>query len=354
MIHQKVRVMYRPNFARLSRVNLRNAIYLCSVALLLALCNIAQADEPVQPPSNFKLGGYSSAGIVVPRKGTTEFNLNEVSLLLSWENEGRFRFFSELELERAIHWNANDQFDNQNNYLDLERLYFDYTHSDKLNVRAGRFLTPAGRWNLLHAPPLVWTSSRPLATSLLFPNGVNGVMMFGATPIKLGAEDQTLEYSVFAEGLKDQIHDRDEIVYKDVAGAQFRTGNQFNVGLSLATFKEDRPGNPEYRMLGLDFITHVNGWELSGEGFQRFTSSGKDGGSGAFLQSAAPLGNNWYWLTRVETIQRPQENSGERWVLGVTKRVAPTQLLKMEFIGGSDDLATDTPRGFVASFAVLF
>lgn len=349
MIYQKIR-----DLCRLFCLNLRNATSLCSVALLLTLCNIARADEPPEPPSNFKIGGYSSASILAPRKGTTEFNLNEVSLLLSWENEGRFKFFSELELERPISWNSNDRLDHQNNYLDLERLYIDYNHSDKLNIRTGRFLTPAGRWNLLHAPPLVWTASRPLATSFLFPNGVNGVMLFGATPLQLGIMDQTLEYSVFVEGLKDQVHDRGEIVYKDVAGAQFRIGNQFNVGLSLATFKEDRPGNPEYRMLGLDFITHVNGWELSGEGFQRFTNNGKDGGSGAFVQSAAPLGNNWYWLTRLETFQRPQEISGERWVLGVTKRVAPAQLLKMEFIGGSADLDFETPRGFVASFAVLF
>lgn len=327
--------------------------YFCSVVLLLMRCNIVQADEPKQLPSNFKIGGYSSASILLPRKGTTEFNLNEISLLLSWENEGRFKFFSELELERPISWNSNDRLDHQNNYLDLERLYIDYNHSDKLNIRTGRFLTPAGRWNLLHAPPLVWTTARPLATSFLFPNGINGVMMFGAAPIKLGADEQTLEYSIFVEGLKDQNHDRGEIIYKDVAGAQFRTGNQFNIGLSLASFKEDRPGNPEYRMLGLDFITHIHGWELSGEGFQRFTNSGKDGGSGAFLQSAAPLGNNWYWLTRLETFQRPQEVSGERWVLGVTKRLAPTQLLKMEFVGGSADFL-DTPRGFAASFAVLF
>lgn len=348
MIHQKVRVICHVFCACL-----RNLAYLCSVALLLALCNIAQAEEAAKPPSNFKLGGYSSASILVPRQGTTAFNLNEISLLLSWENEGRFKFFSELELERPISWNGNEHFDSQNNYLDLERLYIDYNHSDKFNVRSGRFLTPAGRWNLLHAPPLVWTTSRPLATSFLFPNGVNGLMMFGATPLQLGAEEQTLEYSVYVEALKDQIHDRGEIVYKDVAGAQLRTGNQFNLGLSLATFTEDRPGNPEYRMLGLDFITHNHGWELSGEGFQRFTNSGKDGGSGAFLQSAAPLGNNWYWLTRYESFERPQEVSGERWVIGLTKRVAPAQLLKMEFVGGSDDF-TDTPRGFAASFAVLF
>ncbi|HQS37721.1 MAG TPA: hypothetical protein PK571_05725 [Methylotenera sp.] len=352
MIYQKV----KDTCIRLNCVHQCTAkatVYLFSVALLLALCNIAHADEPSEEASNFKLGGYSSASVVAPRNGSTDFNLNEISLLLSWENDGRFKFFGELELERPISWNENKRFDSKNSYLDLERLYLDYNHSDKLNIRSGRFLTPAGRWNLLHAPPLVWTATRPLATSYLFPNGINGLMMFGATPLQLGAGEQTLEYSVYVEALKDQVRDNNEIIYKDVAGAQFRLGNRFNVGLSLATMTEDRPGNPDYRLLGLDFITHINGWELSGEGFQRYTNNGGNGGSGAFLQSAAPLGNNWYWLTRLETFQRPQEVSGERWVMGVTKRVAPTQLLKMEFVGGSADFA-DTPRGFIASFAVLF
>lgn len=337
----------------ITKIAFKLAVYAGSVALLATLCKIAYADETIGEKSNFKLGGYSSASITIPRSGKTELRLEEISLLLSWENEGRFKFFGELELERPLSWNENKKFDGKNSYFDLERLYLDYNLSEKVNVRSGRFLTPAGRWNLLHAPPLVWTSTRPLATTNLFPNALNGIMLYGSSPIRLFGQDQSFEYSIYAEALKDQVRDKDEIIYKDVAGAQFRLNGRVNLGLSLSTFTEDRTGNPEYRMIGLDFITHINGWELSGEGFQRFTSSGKDGGSGAFLQSAAPLGNNWYWLTRLESFQRPSEISGERWVMGATKRVTPTQLLKLEYVGGSDDF-TDTPRGFVGSFAVLF
>jgi hypothetical protein len=342
---------------RLSKFAGKQVAYAVSVALLAMVCKIAHADETmdatVDESSGFKLGGYSSASITAPRKGNTEFNLNEISLLLSWDNNARLKFFGELELERPLSWNENKKFDSKNSYFDLERLYLDYNVSEKINIRGGRFLTPAGRWNLLHAAPLVWTGTRPLATNYLFPAAINGVMMHGSTPVNINGEDQSFEYSFFVETLKDQDKEEDETIYKNVAGAHFKLNNQFNLGLSLATFTEDRPGSPDYRMIGLDFITHVKSWELSGEGFQRFTSSGNDGGSGAYLQSAAPLGNNWYWLTRLETFHKPDVISGERWVLGVTKRVTPKQLLKMEFIGGSDDF-TDTPRGFMGSFAVLF
>lgn len=356
MIQQTLKVMCRC-LKHLSTVTSQRLAIALSVASLAMLCNMAHAGETneaiTEEPSSFKLGGYSSASIMAPRRGNTELNLNEISLLLSWDNNARLKFFGELELERPLSWNENKKFDSKNGYLDLERLYLDYNLSEKINIRGGRFLTPAGRWNLLHAPPLVWTGTRPLVTSYLFPAAINGVMLHGSIPLNMAGTDRTVDYSFYAEALKDQDQEDDEIIYKNVAGAHFKLNNRFNPGLSLATFTEDRPGSPEYRMIGLDFITHVNGWEISGEGFQRFTSSGNDGGSGAYLQSAAPLGNNWYWLTRLETFHKPDVVSGERWVLGLTKRIKPTQLLKMEFIGGSDDF-TDTPRGFMGSFAVLF
>jgi len=356
MIQQKVKEIHT-RLKRQAMQTLKLAAYAGSVALLAALCKTAQADEPAAGSSGFKLGGYSSASINAPRHGSTEFQLDDVSLMLSWENDGRLKFFGELELEQPLSWNEDKHFNNKNTYLDLERLYLDYNLSDKINIRTGRFLTPSGRWNLLHAAPLVWTATRPLATSYLFPTAVNGLMLFGTVPYETKAQDQALEYSFYVEGLKDQVRDNHETIYKDVAGAHFALTGQLNLGLSLATFTEDKPAGPDYRMIGLDFITHVKGWELSGEGFQRFTSSGNDGGSGAYLQSAAPLGNNWYWLTRLETLhQARQDNaivSGERWVLGLTKRITPKQVFKMEFVGGSNEF-TDTPRGFIGSFAVLF
>jgi hypothetical protein len=110
-------------------------------------------------------------------------------------------------------------------------------------------------------------------------------------------------------------------------------------------------------MLGLDFVTHMKDIEISGEAFQRFDTRNNDGGSGAYLQSAVPLTNiglnDWYWITRLETFQRPDEGSAERWLVGATWRIKPRQLLKFEFTGGSDS-QPDSPRGFLTSFALFF
>jgi hypothetical protein len=324
-----------------------------SLAFSAVLCKPVFADEATSWIDNFKLGGYSSAGIILHRDQEAEAAINEISLILTWQNDGRLSFFSELELERPLAWNDDTKFSHKEGHLDLERLYFDYNLSEKVNFRAGRFLTPNSRWNLLHAAPLVWTSSRPLVTTELFPTGTNGAMLFGALPFMNGA----FEYKLFGELLEDQEEDGDELKFEHVRGARISYKNQSDIGLSLLSFREEGNNSASYRMLGLDFITNLKEVEISGEAFQRFNTKNKDGGSGAYLQSAVPLNfvglTDWYWITRLETLQRPDEDSAERWLLGATWRVKPTQLLKLEFTGGSKEQA-ESPRGFSASFALFF
>lgn len=327
-------------------------ILFASVASLIGLCKPVLADDSPNWIDGFNVGGYASAGLTLPRDDSAHAALNEVSLLVSWNGDSRWHFFSELELEEPLTWNDDEQFRTNHSSIDLERLYVDYNLSEKVNFRAGRFLTPNSRWNLLHAAPLVWTSTRPLATSRLFPSGTNGAMVFGAIPFLDGA----FEYKLFSELLEDQDIEDDELEFEHVKGARFSYKNQSDIGVSILSFREKGIGR-NYRMLGIDFITHVKNIEMSGEAFQRFDTSNKDGGSGAYLQSAVPLTkvglNDWYWITRLETFQRPDEGSAERWLVGATWRVKRTQLLKFEFTGGSGE-HPESPRGFLTSFALFF
>jgi hypothetical protein len=335
-------------------------IAIVSVTSLFALCKPAMAEEPVANNfwSGFKLGGYSSAGVEIPRNDDTKASLNEISLLATWNGDSRWSFFGELELEHPLTWDDDRKFHTKESRLDLERLYLDYNFSETVNLRMGRFLTPNSRWNLLHAAPLVWTSTRPLSTYRLFPTATNGLMLHGSVNVN----DYALDYMLFTELLEDQEDDGYELPFEHVRGARIALSKQWNVGLSLLSFVEKDIAalgdqNKTYRMLGMDFITHLGGAEISGEGFARFTSSGGDGGSGAYLQAAVPLNalglQNWYWLTRLETLQRPNEGSAERWLTGATWRIKPTQLLKLEFTGGSGN-QPEAPRGFIASYALFF
>lgn len=332
----------------------------CSVASLLLTCKPAMADEAANPTfwSGFNLGGYASAGATLHRNQSAEAAVNEVSLLLTWTGDSRWQFFGEFELETPVYWSKAREFTTKKSHTDLERLYLDYNFSESVNLRMGRYLTPNSRWNLLHASPLVWTSTRPLATYRLFPTATNGLMLHGSRALG----EQALDYMVFAELLEDVEQDDEELRFEHVFGARVALSRQWNVGLSLLSFDEKNVqalsgDDVTYQMLGLDFITHVGDTELSGEGFARFKTNGQDGGSGAYLQAAVPLTAvgliDWYWLTRLETLQRPNEGSDERWLVGATWRPKSTQLLKLEWVGGSGK-QPEAPRGFIASFAFFF
>jgi len=322
---------------------------LTSLALSALLCKPVLADDVPNWTDNFNLGGYASTNVLLQRDQQAEAAINEVSLLLTWANESRLSFFGELELERPLAWNDDKKFSHKEGRLDLERLYFDYNLSEKFNFRAGRFLTPNSRWNLLHAAPLVWTSTRPLATSRLFPMATNGIMLHGATPYM----NSVFEYKIFGELLEDQEKDSDELMFEHVLGTRFSLKNQSDIGISLLSFREKGINAASLRMIGIDFLTHINQVEISSECFQRFNINNKNGGSGAYVQAAVPIMNDWYWITRLETLKRPNEGSSERWLIGATWRVKPTQLLKLEFTGGSSE-QPESPRGFLASFALLF
>ena len=341
-------------------MHIKNLVFhiLCSVVSILALCKPVLADEPAKFWDGFNLGGYSSAGITLPREDDAEAAINEVSLLLTWNGDSRWSFFSELELEDPLSWNDDRGFHSKESRLDLERLYLDYNFSERANLRIGRFLTPNSRWNLLHASPLVWTSTRPLSTYRLFPTATNGLMLHGSVPV----HDYALDYMLFGEIIEDQEEDEYDLPFEHVFGGRVALSKQWNIGLSALSFREKNIAalagqGKNYRMLGLDFVTHIGETEFSGEGFARFTSNGGDGGSGAYLQTAVPLKNlglkDWFWLTRIETLQRPNEGSAERWLVGATWRVKPTHLLKLEFAGGSGD-QPESPRGFLASYAFFF
>ena len=323
---------------------------LLSVVVALSLCKSAAADDTAGGfLDGFKLGGYSSAYLNVHPGGKSEASLEEVSFLLRWEGEGRWRFFAELEQEKPVSWKSGQGLTNDGARIDLERFYLDYNISEQYNLRAGRFLTPAGRWNLIHAAPLVWTTTRPLATSRLFPQSTNGIMLYGAKSF----DNRAFEYTFFMEALEDQHLDGDEIQYRDTHGARFAFTGKLNLGLTLMEFTEDIPGTPQFRMMGADFMVKHDDWEFSGEAYQRYYSNNRDGGSGGYLQAVAPLGNRWFAVGRLENFKRPAEGSAERWVVGTAWRLQPNRVFKLEYVGGDEERA-DAPKGLFTSFAILF
>lgn len=323
-----------------------------SVVAAILACNPAQAGDEVLPAANENLhvGGYASGGFRIHPGGQASADVHELSLILNWDGGGRLRLFSELELETPLTWEEGGSINSKDAYFDVERLYADVSLTGALTVRGGRFLTPIGRWNVIHAAPLVWTTNRPAATERLFPKAINGAMLYGSLPVQEGA----FEYALFGEALRDQTEETDEIQYEKTRGLRLAYTGIAEAGVTFSEFEADVLGQPRYRMLGVDFFKGIRGWEFSGEIYRRFKrGDDNDRSGGGYLQAVAPLGQRWFAVGRLENLRLPEEGTTGRWLLGTAWRWKTNQVFKFEYVGGRD-AHPDMPRGFAASYSILF
>ena len=318
--------------------------------IILCMPLVAQAEDDVADNfDGFSLGGYGTAKANLHPDGSKEIGIQNTSLFLGWDGDSRWRFFSELEIEKPIYWKSGSDLTVTESRLNLERMYLDYNLSEALNLRMGRFLNPVGRWNLIHADPLVWTTTRPLATTRLFPQSTNGFMAFGSKSIN----SQAIDYSVYVEALKNEEKNRNLGEAEGTKGIHLALSGDKSIGLSLLEFNEHTPADTNYRMLGLDFLAKINGWEISSEAFQRYRTNGDNGGSGGYLQAVAPIAGNWFAVARLDAIQIPNTENTSRWLIGATWKRTSSQVFKIEYTGGSKELP-DAPKGMITSFSILF
>jgi hypothetical protein len=79
--------------------------------------------------------------------------------------------------------------------LRAERAYLNYSSSDVLGIRVGKFITPAGIWNQTPVPVFKETFSKPRLSMEMFPRFSTGAMVYGATPVL----EADLEYNLFTQ-----------------------------------------------------------------------------------------------------------------------------------------------------------
>jgi hypothetical protein len=307
------------------------------------------------PGTGINFGGYATGTYDVPQDAPSRLALDNLSLFVWWEGDGRWKFFSELELENALYTRPSHRRDMRENdgYLSLERLYVDYALTDATNVRAGKFLTPIGHWNLIHATPLVWTTSRPLVTTLVFPTNMTGIMVTQTLP----TVGNGIEYSVYGSSGNDLHTNPAQDPFSNVFGAHvnfsLQAGGQ--LGFSYADFEQARTRPERKQLLGVDFEWSRNRYEVSAEAAYR---SSDIGGSrderGAFVQAVAPLAEKLYAVGRYETFRTATEQtSTQLLVAGLHYRITPALVLKAEWVASKNN-RVGAPDGFMSSVAVLF
>lgn len=301
--------------------------------------------------SGLTLGGYATTRYEDARGDDPRLSLDHLSLMLWWEGRGRLRFFSEADLEEGLA--TRRRRDEDDRFLALERFYLDYAFADTATLRLGKFLTPIGRWNLIHADPLVWTTSRPMVTDAVFPGTATGAMLLGTLPVARHDVDYSLYLSSGTEWRRKPAEDP----FEEVHGLHLGTalGSHLQLGLSLAEFEQEAERVERKRLLGLDLLWRQGDWELTGEGVYRSSSEGASRvAKGGFLQLVAPLAGRLYGVGRIEAFRfAGAGRTSQAWVAGLNYRYRRAISLKAEVVRG-EQLPDGTPEGFLASLSVLF
>jgi hypothetical protein len=304
--------------------------------------------------SGFRAGGYGVLGA----RDTDEDEewtaaIEAISAFLWWEGDSEWRFFAEVEVEDAL-FASPGRTTTDDASPRMERLYFDYAWRDAAKFRIGKFLTPVGRWNLIHAAPLVWTSSRPLITESTFPTNATGAMVYGVLPSPLGA----IDYSVYASPGHELFPAPDLDTFSEAYGGRVGLNpvSTLQLGLSFVDFELASSNFERRKLYGFDFHWSWNRVELSGEFGYRVTrlSQSPNDERGGYLQLVVPLSDRLYGVTRYETFEDAVFTKDMNlYLLGLTYRYLPALVFKAEYSEATDN-EIGVVDGLRGSIAVLF
>ena len=329
--------------------------------------------EPYELGEGYKLpwlgltaGGYVSVQASSLEHGKAKATVQDLSLFLHSDPTPDWHFFSEIEVSTPLIL-TRDGLSTTDADLDFERLYVDYNVAPRQTLRLGKFLTPIGRWNQIHADPLVWTVSRPLTTAAPFARNASGIQFYGSWPLSSSA----IDYHVYLDdSAKLDPTEGHELTYMDLnvtpnpissfrhgggLRLQYRTiDDAFLMGLSAARYRlKELPRFKDF--VGLDVFYTRNDLEISGETVYR-QDEGSGGGKewGGFLQLVAPVVNHFYAIAYHERY-KAELFSGvlNTTSLGITYRPRPPLSIKLEHRDswGQESLA---PDGWLFSVAILF
>lgn len=315
------------------------------------------------PALELTFSGYSSLRARNLEGAPSRLDLRDLSLFTRWQPTPRWHVFSEVEVENLFV--ADDRgFTADDIEVAVERIYAEYLAASGLSVRAGRYLTPFGRWNLVHAEPLVWTVSRPLVTMLAIPDHGTGLAVLGNTEVA----GNSLEYTLYVDDSDDLDPVNGEADFEDVVapglpndfeyagGVQLRYhffDEQAEVATSYATY-ELAGIEGQLHALGVDGIVRWRRFEFSFEAAYRVNDARFAGDDwGAFAQAVIPIAGHVYGIARAEYYRTAiLDREATRESLGLAYRPLPPLNFKFEFHDGDD--AQLAPDGLEVSLSILF
>jgi hypothetical protein len=343
--------------------NLRTTL---SVCLGISICVVGYADSVTSnyqwgrgidiASGRLNIGGYANASFEQVDADKNSLTLNDFSLFISASPSDSIRFFSEIELENVV---STGRANNFSTALRIERLYIDYLATEEVTVRFGKWLTPFGRWNVVHAAPLVWTSTRPFITDeQFFPSHSSGAMLSK----KFDINEHNLDVSFYLDDSEHLDPRKDSIDFENAIGSRINMEltEQLQLGFSYLGFKQADIHQPRHHLLGADLFWKHNDYELQMELSYRHTSNVQGNEKGFYIQGVAPLTTQLFAVSRYEYLEGTHlvnfntlQSTIHTATTGLVWRPFAPLAIKTEYRFGCQN-QNIAPSGFFSSIAVFF
>jgi hypothetical protein len=280
--------------------------------------------------------------------------LDDVSLLLRWEPAARLAFFAEARLEETIELVEAVGIERESAEISIERLYADVLLTPRLTLRAGKFFTPFGLWNVVRRAPLVWTIEEPAVVEGTFPKRATGLSLVYQTTWQGWTVDATA-YGPAQDKLSLRASREDGLM----AGGRVAIGRALGsaygtAGLNVAGF-EDHGTRRWAQGYGTDLELTFRGVQLTSEFVYEDLHGRARRQYGFYAQAAVPLplADDLYGVLRIEHFRPRHGERGTGELVGVFWRPLPFLILKTNYLFG-EKVEDVLEPGFYTSVVLFF
>ncbi len=326
------------------------------ILLLLLFSSVIRAQE-YQLGHGYKInnalniGAYFSADYA-KGKEVDKARLDDVAILVYGNFLSNFSYLVEME---ASPFYTNDYKNNSSqthSEFHYERMYVNYSHSELINIRLGKLITPIGYWNLEPINVLRDTSSNPLYSYKMFPKFITGANSNGYMN-----EDGSLKYHLFLQATddidKDYINIRNDFF---IGGAlDYEVSYEIDLGASLGYYETYE--NKDVSLLQVnakyDNYPYLVQTEWAYTHIQNNTISASEYQFGGYFQGMYNINPKHAIVSRYEYFKDEQSNINSKnniLILGYSYRPIYALSIKGEYQFNSDSRLNQT----LISFSVLF
>jgi hypothetical protein len=347
-----------PAFTALARIATQRLIF--AIVFLSAWTAPRAADYQVGqglPVGDFLFSGYLNVEALVPQSDVNMLTLDDVSLFFAGRVNRWFNPFVEVEIS-SVTLAQQGGGPKESGHFVRERAYDDMLITDADTLRIGKILAPVGDWNLIHAAPLVPTTTQPLTAKEGFSNYSSGLSWLHVAP-----ESLLPDWQIYLQPGQEWLIHPVAVTprqYRNVYGAHLNWNTNLFDKAGLSVQHGTLVSTDEsYTLFGGNIRRTFGKWVLLSEATTSQWSGGNaprfhDTEQGLFVLADYTIAPSWHGIAEWEHFQDHQKVVPSRNILvGAAYTPRPAIVWKVEYVDQMG-VSHDIPTGWQASFSVLF